>query len=118
MAVYKKIQTRARGFNHDLLPSYFAEFIFRRKYLKQQSDPFLTFIKEGICILCSLQRAIPNIEREQDKNKIKGEQKALENSRKRAAQADKENSAPASVVVPASTIATGASAQKNRQLTL
>ena len=70
-----KKSKHGRGFNHDLLPSYFAEFIFRRKYLKQREDPFSIFIKEGICVLYSLQRAIPTIEKEQDKNKKRGKKK-------------------------------------------
>ena len=55
MVVHKKKSKHGRGFNHDILPSYFAELIFRRKYLKHQ--------------------AIATIEKEQEKNEIKKEKK-------------------------------------------
>ena len=76
MVVHKKSK-HGRGFNHDILPSYF----------------------------CGVHLPIENISStkpspllRKNKKKIKGEEKALENSRKRAAQAeaDKENRAPAS----------------------
>ena len=61
------------------MPSYFAEFIFRRKFLQTAADPFAAFLTEGLNRFYTLERA----KNELEKTQLVNQEKAAARKRKR-----------------------------------
>ena len=56
-----KIMKRKSGLAKSLIASYFAEFIYRRKFLQHEENPFLTFIEKGITKVYTSEKALQAI---------------------------------------------------------
>jgi hypothetical protein len=52
-----KKSKRKSGFAKTLIAGYFAEFIFRRKYLGDKSNPFFEFLINGVKKLYTIEKA-------------------------------------------------------------
>ena len=74
-----KKSKHGQGFAKTLLPSYFAEFIFRRKFLQTAADPFAAFLTEGLNRFYTLERA----KNELEKTQLVNQEKAAARKRKR-----------------------------------
>lgn len=60
-ATWHALKSRKAGkgdFAKTLISSYFAEFIYRRKFLESAGDPFLLFIQEGVTKVYNKSRAV------------------------------------------------------------